>query len=112
MSPVQVLATRSRVAVAAVVLLALAACSDTPNAITPPIPPTSPTLAAVGRDDDLGPALAAQAKHTGRLMGDRELVGTAVGRLNDGRPEVTVFVKNAGAAARVPKDLDGVPVSV
>jgi len=45
-------------------------------------------------------------------MRDRDLVGTAVGRLNDGRPEVTVFAKNARAAARVPKNLDGVPVTV
>ena len=45
-------------------------------------------------------------------MRDRDLLGTAVGRLNDGRPEVTVFARNAGAAARVPRDLDGVPVTV
>ena len=70
------------------------------------------TSRPVGRDDDLGPALAAQGKHTGRLMRDRDLLGTAVGRLNDGRPEVTVFARNAGAVARVPKDLDGVPVTV
>jgi len=102
-----------RVAAACIALIAVAACSpDTPNGITPPTPPSAPDLAAVGRDDDLGPALAAQGKHTGRLMRDGDLLGTAVGRLNDGRPEVTVFVKNAGAAARVPKDLDGVPVTV
>ena len=101
-----------RIAAACIALFALAACSDTPNGITPPAPPSAPNLAAVGRDDDLGRALAAQGKHTGRLMRDRDLVGTAVGRLEDGRPEVTVFVKNAGARARVPKDLDGIPVTV
>lgn len=106
-------ATRARrIAAGCVALFALAACSDAPNAITPPNPPSAPSLAAVGGNDDLGPALAAQAKHTGRLMADREVLGTGVGRLNDGRPEVTVFAKNAGAAARVPKDLDGVPVTV
>jgi hypothetical protein len=106
-------ATRARrTAAACIALVAFAACSDTPNGITPPAPPSAPDLAAVGRDDDLGPALAAQGKHTGRLMRDRDLLGTAVGRLNDGRPEVTVFARNAGAAARVPKDLDGVPVTV
>jgi len=99
-----------RLAAGALALLALAACSsDSPNAITPP---TAPNLSAVGRQDDLGPALAAQAKHTGRLMADRELLGTAVGRLADGRPEVTVYAKNAGAANRVPKELDGIPVTV
>lgn len=101
-----------RIAATCIALVAFAACSDAPNGITPPAPPSAPDLAAVGRDDDLGPALAAQAKHTGRLMSDRDLLGTAVGRLADGRPEVTVFAKNAGSAARVPKDLDGVPVTV
>ena len=109
----QLFATRARrIAAACVGLVAFAACSDTPNGITPPAPPADPNLAAVGRDDDLGPALAAQGKHTGRLMRDRDLLGTAVGRLNDGRPEVTVFARNAGAASRVPKDLDCVPVTV
>src|SRR5689334_21202697 len=101
-----------RITAACVALVAFAACSDAPNGITPPAPPSDPNLAAVGRADDLGPALAAQGKHTGRLMRDGDLIGTAVGRLNDGRPEVTVFAKNAGAASRVPKDLDGVPVTV
>ena len=110
-SPLALLATRARrVTAGCIALLALAACSsDAPNAITPP---TGPNLVAVGRDDDLGPALAAQAKHTGRLMADREILGTGVGRLSDGRAEVTVFAKNAGAAARVPKNLDGIPVTV
>jgi hypothetical protein len=45
-------------------------------------------------------------------MRDRDVLGTAVGRLDDGRPEVTVFAKNPGAAARVPRDLDGIPVTV
>ena len=113
MSLSQSFATRARrIAAACIALVAFAACSDAPNGITPPTPPSDPNLAAVGRDDDLGPALAAQGKHTGRLMRDRDLLGTAVGRLTDGRPEVTVFARNAGAAARVPKDLDGIPVTV
>ena len=106
-------ATRARrTAAACIALVAFAACSDTPNGITPPAPPSAPDRAAVGRDDDLMPALAAQGKHTGQLMRDRDLLGTAVGRLSDGRPEVTVFAKNAGAAARVPTELDGIPVTV
>lgn len=109
----QSFATRARrVTAACLALVAFAACSDAPNGITPPTPPSDLNLAAVGRDDDLGPALAAQGKHTGRLMRDRDLLGTAVGRLSNGRPEVTVFARNAGAASRVPKDLDGVPVTV
>jgi hypothetical protein len=109
-SPHSLAARARRVAARCIALFALAACSsDAPNAITSPAAPNPVT---VGRDDDLGPALAAQAKHTGRIMADADLLGTAVGRLDDGRPEVTVFAKNAGAAARVPHDLDGIPVTV
>jgi len=105
------LATRVARAVAACVGLALlTACSpDAPNVIAPP---TSANLAAVGSDDDLGPARAAQGRHTGRLLADADLVGTAVGRLTDGRPEITVFAKHGNAAARVPRELDGIPVVV
>jgi hypothetical protein len=93
-----------------VALLALAACSpDAPNVAAPP---TAPNLVAVGRQDDLGPARAAQAKHTNRLLADRDVLGTGIGRLTDGRPEVTVFARNASAAAKLPRDLDGIPVVV
>jgi hypothetical protein len=99
-----------RAAAGCLALVALAACSsDAPNVIAPP---TAANLAAVGRQDDLGPALAAQAKHTNRLLSDRDVLGTGVGRLTDGRPEVTVFARNASAAAKVPRDLDGIPVVV
>src|SRR5688572_8415501 len=88
----------ARAVAGCVALLVLAACSaDAPSAPNA-APPASANLAAVGRQDDLGPALAAQARHTDRLLADRELLGTAVGRLEDGRPEVTVFAKNASAA--------------
>ena len=97
-------------AVVAFGLVALAACSaDSPNVNAPP---SSANLAAVGDPDDLGPARAAQVKHQGRLMQDRDILGTAIGRLNDGRPEITVLARNASAGARMPRELDGIPVTV
>ena len=97
-------------AVVAFALVALAACSaDSPNVNAPP---SSANLAAVGDQNDLGAARAAQAKHQGRLMQDRDILGTAIGRLNDGRPEITVLARNASAAARMPRELDGIPVTV
>jgi hypothetical protein len=97
-------------AVIAFGLVVLAACSaDSPNVSAPP---SSANLTAVGDQDDLGAARAAQLKHQGRLMQDRDILGTAIGRLNDGRPEVTVLARNASAAARMPRELDGVPVTV
>ena len=108
MAPSSLSARRAVIGVFA--LIAVAACSpDAPNVLAPP---TAANLAAVGNQDDLGPALAAQRRHTGRLMADRDLLGTAVGRLGDGRPNVTVYARNASAAARAPRDLDGVPVVV
>jgi hypothetical protein len=111
MKPARSLAAFARrVATGCVALLALAACSpDAPNVMAPPAPPN---LAAVGNQDDLGPARAAQARHTGRLLEDRDLLGTAIGRLSDGRPEITVFARNAAAASHVSNELDGVPVVV
>jgi hypothetical protein len=107
MAPVSLSACRAVTGVFA--LIAVAACSpDAPNVLAP----TAANLAAVGNQDDLGPALAAQRRHSGRLMADRDLLGTAVGRLVDGRPNVTVYARNASAAARAPRDLDGIPVVV
>src|ERR1044072_8931276 len=97
-------------AIVALGVCALAACSADSSGIN--APPSSANLAAVGDQDDLGPARAAQVKHQGRLMQDRDIVGTGIGRLNDGRPEITVLVRNNGAANRVPRELDGVPVTV
>jgi len=103
------LATRlSRAVVVCLALVATAACSpDAPSVLAPP---TSANLAAVGQPDDLGPARAAQARHTDRLLRDSDILGTAIGRLSDGRPEVSVFARNPSAAARLPREIDGIPV--
>jgi hypothetical protein len=78
--------------------------------------PTSPgdaSLAAVGRgpSPDLTAALAAQGRHTGRLMGTPGVVGTAVGLGADRRAVVQVFTAGPGLRG-IPATLDGVPVSV
>ena len=108
-SPRYLSARVGRVAAACIVVLALAWSPDAPNVVAPP---TASNLSAVGNQDDLGAARAAQARHTGQLMADRDLLGTGIGRLSDGRPEITVFARNAAAAARVSKEFDGIPVVV
>lgn len=107
--PTSSIAARLTRAVAAAVGLAVAAaCApDAPSVVAPP---SSANLSAVGQPDDLGPARAAQVRHTGRLLGNRDILGTGISRLSDGRPGITVYARNAASAARVPRDLDGIPV--
>jgi len=72
----------------------------------------SGVLSAQGqRGNTFERAKEVQEKHTGRLMGIKGVVGTAVGLDPDDQPEVKVFVEERGDA-RIPKKLDEVPVEV
>ena len=64
-----------------------------------------------GPFDELGPAIAAQERHTDRLLAIQGIVGTAVGLRADGQPVVQIFTEAAGVAG-LPATLDGVPVVV
>lgn len=71
-----------------------------------------PTLSLQGaQGQDLGPAIAAQERHTGRLLAVRGVVGTAVGLRADGRPAVKIYTAGPGVAG-LPAAVDGVPVDV
>ena len=61
--------------------------------------------------DELGPAIAAQERHTERLLGTTGVVGTGVGFGADGEPAVLIFTKGVGVTG-LPATLDGVPVVV
>jgi hypothetical protein len=67
--------------------------------------------ASGGPFDELGPAIAAQERHTERLLSTRDVVGTGVGFGADGEPAVLIFTKGPGVAG-LPAALDGVPVVV
>ena len=69
-----------------------------------------PSLSFQGEQQDLGPAFAAKARHTERLLAIPGVVGTAVGLTRDGRPAVKIFT--ARQTAGLPQNLDGVPVVV
>ena len=64
-----------------------------------------------GPFDELGPAIAAQERHTERLLGITGVVGTGVGFGADGEPAVLIFTKGVGVTG-LPATLDGVPVVV
>jgi hypothetical protein len=59
----------------------------------------------------LGPAAEVQERHTGRMMANPDVVGTAVGLTEDGRPVVKVLTKRPGVAG-IPEQLEGFPVEV
>ena len=72
------------------------------SSVAPAAKPAARALEAV---------MAAQNKHTARLMALGGVVGTATGLGADGRPAVFVLTKAPGIAG-IPRNLDGVPVVV
>jgi hypothetical protein len=82
-----------------------------PDGREPTGPETDPNLALQGAPPGLAKALAAQAKHTDRLLRVEGVVGTAVGLRANGNAEVQLFTKRSGIRG-LPASVDGVPVSV
>jgi hypothetical protein len=91
-------------------LLALLLPSCTQD-ITEPSRTSAPGFAAEqAQAPGLAKALAAQARHTDRLLQIAGVVGTAIGLAPDGSAAVEIFTKSA-AIRGLPVTLDGVPVS-
>jgi hypothetical protein len=82
-----------------------------PDSREPTGPGIDPSLALQGGPPGLAKALAAQTKHTDRLLKVPGVVGTAVGLGADGNAQVQLFTRAAGVRG-LPASLDGVPVSV
>ena len=82
-----------------------------PDGREPTGPNLDPTLAVQGSPPGLAKALAAQARHTDKLLRVEGVVGTAVGLGSKGQAEVQLFTKAAGVRG-LPASLDGVPVAV
>jgi hypothetical protein len=98
----------SRLLLTALAVVGVSACSDQ----TPDSPTAPPAEAARGTPGpDLRAALAAQARHSARLMATRGVVGTAVGLDRAGRAAVKIFTAEPSVAS-LPGELDGVPVTV
>jgi hypothetical protein len=78
----------------------------------PTAPADHPALARGGvQGPDLSAAIAAQERHTDRLLANAGVVGTAAGLTADGRPAVKIFTASK-AVGGLPSSLDGVPVVV
>ena len=96
---------------ALLLVLAVAACSDVGRQDAGPTSPEMQAAVLLGSaefDQELGAALAAQARFTPGLMARGGVVGTAVGLGSAGRPAVVVLVTNPSVA--VPGSLGGVGV--
>lgn len=86
----------------------LAGCREQP---APTAPSEQPSLARGGaQGPDLSAAIAAQERHSDRLLARPGVVGTAVGYGTGGRPVVKLYTAHRGVPA--PSALDGVPVEV
>ncbi len=66
-------------------------------------------IGPLSQEVNLGPALAAQARHTEALMRLDGVVGTGVGLDENGEPAIKVFTLTAGVRG-IPDHVDGVPV--
>jgi hypothetical protein len=82
-----------------------------PDSREPTAPGLDPSLSLGTQPPGLTKALAAQARHTDRLLQIEGVVGTAVGLGSDGRAQVQLFTKTSGVRG-LPTSLDGVPVAV
>lgn len=85
-------------------------CSNTDR---DPIAPAgdSPEALLTASHPGIQNALIVQEMHTGRLMKDPEVVGTATGLTDAGEPSVIVLLMSDRGRGRVPDRLDGVPVT-
>ena len=91
------------------VIVAMAACFDSTgdSPAGPSVSPPAPGQQAVA---ELTAAIAAQRRHTPKLLDIPGVVGTAVG-LSNGHAGVLLLVERAGITG-LPQVLDGVPVGV
>jgi hypothetical protein len=100
--------SRLLVAIAVLAVSVSLACSDQPAG---PSPGSESQNAALSIGPDVRTAIAAQERHTARLLALPGVVGTGVGLNPAGRPVVRVFTAAQGTGG-IPANLDGVPVAV
>ena len=91
-----------------VLSVALAGCADTGTVVTGPPFGVSPENVAAS---DVRLAVRTQDRHADALMQIPGVVGTAVGRLPNGRIGIRVFTSSAEARG-IPQVVDGIPVTV
>ncbi len=93
-----------------VVVLAglVAGCSDT--SMTPQNENIQDTPIFTAFHPEIRNTMAIQLQHTPDFMRDPEVVGTATGLTEDGRPAILVFLKTKGGGKAIGDSVDGIPV--
>jgi len=79
--------------------------SNPPQAQQTPVPTSANQHAQNGKD--LGPAIAAQNRHTDELLAIDGVIGTGAGLHSDGTPAVFIFTKRANVSG-LPSQVDGI----
>jgi hypothetical protein len=95
----------------ALVALALVGCTTDQGPVAPSSDSTIEAAAKRVGPVGLAAAMAAQDRHSERLMANAGVVGTATGKGTDGQPAILVLAERHGIAG-IPPSLDGVPVVV
>ncbi len=107
--------------VASIVILSLPGCSNYNGNESMVInPPQSSTLGKLSADNpQVQAVMAVQNRHTAELMKDKNIVGTATGMTDDGKPVIMLLletpvqtVKGARSVYALPTSIEGVPVIV
>ncbi len=81
--------------------------------ITPDTAPFEPVPAVLDRTHPGVPAaMAAQQRHNPHLLALSDVVGTATGVNEAGKPAIKVFTKRTVPPGLIPESLDGIPVAV
>jgi len=98
-------------------LMVIAGCQN--DLQTPTEPGANDTNMVLSKSNPVIQAvMAVQDRHTAELMNNPEVVGTATGLTEDGRPAIMVYTKSeAGTAALkkgmvIPESIEGIPVVV
>lgn len=73
---------------------------------------TQKTIALDKANPNIRAVMAIQGRHTPELMAMPEVVGTAIGLSEAGRPAIMVFTKNVVERGIIPESLEGMPVAV
>lgn len=73
---------------------------------------TQKTIALDKANPNIRAVMAVQGRHTLKLMAMPEVVGTATGLSEAGRPAIMVFTKNAVERGIIPESLEGILVAV
>lgn len=102
---------RWRMLVLAGVVLALVGiwgCSCPRDSITDPNSSATGLMSTSSRE--LQDVMAIQNLHTGRLMAEKDVIGTATTLTEDGRPAIMILVTTNDAMRKLPREIDGIPV--